>query len=54
MKLFNRNPVTEAAWEITKKQYPEWDAPITSIEGISEEEKYEEINYSESNPKSNK
>ena len=45
MKLFTRNPITDAAWEITKKQCPEWTAPKTSNDGISEEEKNEDVNY---------
>ena len=45
MKIFNRNPLTDAAWELTKKQYPEWTAPKTSTDGLSEDEKREDVNY---------
>ena len=49
MGIFNKNPLIEAIWELTKKQYPEWDAPITPKEGLSEEEKKEDVNYLEDN-----
>ncbi len=48
MKLKNINPILYFAWQVARKQYPEWDAPLTPKEGISEEEKNENIDYSES------
>jgi len=47
MALIDRNPITDAAWELTKKQFPEWTAPKTENEGISDEEKSEDVNYSD-------
>ena len=43
----NNNPMVEAIWELTKKQYPEWNAPLTPEDGIAKEEKDEEVNYCE-------
>lgn len=51
MKLFNRKPLVDAVWEITKKQYPEWNGPKTPEEGISNEEKNEKVDYSENTKK---
>jgi len=45
MNFFDRNPIGDAAWDLTKKQYPEWSAPKTSNEGLSEIEKNENVNY---------
>ena len=47
MKEFERDPLSNAAWEITKKQFPEWTAPKTFDEGLSDEEKNEDIDYPE-------
>lgn len=49
MKLFNDTPLINAIWEITKKQYPEWDAPLTPREGVIAEEKNETVDYRNSN-----
>ncbi len=48
MRIFNRNPLSDAAWEMTKNQFPEWAAPETSDEGLSHEEIAEDFNYIES------
>ena len=42
---YNSDIWTLAIWKYTKKSYPEWDAPLTPQDGISLEEKYEQVDY---------
>ena len=49
MKLFNDTSLINAIWELTKRQYPEWDAPLTPDEGIADNEKNEDVDYSRDN-----
>ncbi len=48
MKLSNVDPIVYFSDEVIKKLYSECEAPLTPKEGISEEEKNENVDYSES------
>jgi hypothetical protein len=51
MRPLNDSTLINAIWELTKKQYPEWDAPLTPKEGVVDLERNEKIDYSENGKK---
>jgi hypothetical protein len=51
MKHYNETPLINAIWELTKKQYPEWEAPMTPKEGVIDIERNENISYSDNGKK---
>jgi hypothetical protein len=51
MRPLNDSTLINAIWELTKKQYPEWDAPLTPKEGVIDIERNEKIDYAENGKK---